>query len=145
MEGGSVRIWDWLAGAAGLALAIGIFMPFYLENEETWTGWKSFMLIDKLALLTGVLAIALPIRAALKPTDHSIQWHVLLVALLSLLTLIFVLYRMANAADVTTIVPDPKSTLEPGAYVCLVASIVLFLASALGARARLARRAAQRA
>jgi hypothetical protein len=140
MEGGSVRIWDWLIGIAGLALAVGDFMPWYRSNAEDWSGWHSFMLIDKLMLITAAVAIAVPIVAALKATDKQTQQLLIVTAVLALLCLIFVIYRMATPADFD-VFPDIPVKLKAGAYVDLVASIVLLASTLLAMRTRLARRA----
>jgi hypothetical protein len=141
MEGGSVRIWDWLIAISGLALAVGDFMPWYRSNAEDWTGWHSFMLIDKLMLITAAVAISVPIVAALKATDKQVQRLLIVTAVLGVLCLIFVIYRMATPADFDDPTFHFKVTLKAGAYVDLVASIVLVASTLLAMRTRLARRA----
>jgi hypothetical protein len=139
MEGGSVRVWDWLVGAAGLALAIGIFLPWYRSNQEDWTAWSTLAWLDKVLLLTALVALALPIVAALKATDKQVQRLLLVLMVLGLLSVIATVYRMATPAEFDTV--DEPVHLKVGAYVSLVASGVILVGSALGARARLARRA----
>jgi hypothetical protein len=139
MEGGSVRIWDWLTGAAGLALAIGLFLPFYRSNQEDWSAWKSFMLIDKLMLITAFVAMAVPIVAALKATDKQTQRLILVVIALAALTLICVIVRMANPAEFDAF--DKPVHLKTGAFLSLVATVVMLASAVLGVRTRLARRA----
>ena len=139
MDGGSVRIWDWLVGAAGLALAIGVFAPFYRSNLENWSAWKSFMLIDLLMLLTAVVAMAVPFVAALKATDKQAQRLLLAVAVLSALTLICVIVRMLDPAEFDAF--DKPVHLKIGAWLASIGAGVMLVSSLLGMRARLARRA----
>jgi uncharacterized membrane protein len=139
MEGGSVRIWDWIVGAAGLAIVIGVFMPWYRSNQENWTAWKTLMLIDLLIVLTGLLAMALPIIAGLKATDKQAQKLLLVLVVLAIACVAFTIYRMNTPPEFDTVL-EPI-TLKAGAYLTLVASAVIVLGSALGARARLAHRA----
>jgi hypothetical protein len=139
MEGGSVRVWDWLVGAAGLALVIGVFSPWYRSNQEDWTAFKTMMLIDLLLLLTGLLAMALPFVASLKATDKQAQPLLLVLVGLGLLAIALSIYRMATPPEFDTVL-EPV-TLKYGAYLSLVAEVVIVLASAVGVRTRLARRA----
>jgi hypothetical protein len=139
MEGGSVRVWDWIVGAAGLAIVIGVFTPWYRSNEEDWTAWKTMRLIDLLLVLTGLLAMALPLVAGLKATDKQAQKLLLVLVVLGILGVVFTIYRMATPPEFDTVL-EPI-TLKAGAYMALVGSAVVALASALGVRARLAHRA----
>jgi hypothetical protein len=139
MKAGSVRIWDWLIAISGLALAVGDFMPWYRSNEEDSTGWASFMLIDKLLLITAVVALLVPLVAALKATDKQAQKLVIAAGLLGLLSLVFTIYRIATPAEFDDF--DLPVTIQTGAYVSLVAAIVLVSSALLAFRTRLARRA----
>lgn len=139
MEGGSVRIWDWLVGVAGLVIVIGVFTPWYRSNQENWTAWKTMMLIDLLLVLTGLLAMALPLVAGLKATDKQAQKLLLVLIVLGILGVVFTIYRMQTPPEFDTVL-EPI-TLKAGAYMALVGSVVVALASALGVRARLAHRA----
>ncbi|MEA2450773.1 MAG: hypothetical protein QOG63_2705 [Thermoleophilaceae bacterium] len=141
MEGGSVRIWDWLTAIAGLALAVGDFIPFYRSNEENWSAWSVFMLIDKLMLITAVMALLLPLIAALKATDKQALKLVIAIALLGALCVIFVIYRMATPAELADPTFHLPVKLQAGAFVSLIAAIVLTASSLLAIRSRLARRA----
>ena len=139
MEGGSVRIWDWVVGAAGLAIVIGVFSPWYRSNLENWTAWSTLRLIDLLLVLTGLLAIALPIVASLKATDKQAQKLLLALVVLGIACIAFTIYRMNTPPEFDTVL-EPV-TLKIGAYLALIGSAVVVLGSALGARARLAHRA----
>ena len=139
MEGGSVRVWDWIVGACGLALAVGVFMPWYRSNQENWTAFKSFVLIDLFLLLVAVLAIAVPIVANLKPTDKQVQPLLLALVGLGLLAVGLTIYRMATPPEFDTVL-EPVS-LKAGAFLSLIAAMLLTASAAQGARTRLARRA----
>jgi hypothetical protein len=140
MEGGSVRIWDWLAGASGVALIVGSALPWYHRNAEDVNAWNAFEWIDLLLLFTGFVAISLPLVAALKATDKQTQKLVIGVALLGLLCLVLTIYRIAEPSNFDKY-PFLHTTIKIGAYVTLVGSAVMLASALLSIRSRLARRA----
>ena len=140
MEGGSVRVWDWVTSIAGLALAVGLFLPWYRSNLENWTGWATLAWIDKVLLLTAIVALLLPLVVALKATDKQVQGLLLVIGALAIVSIAFTIYRMATPPEFDTV--DEPVFLRVGVYLALAGSVVILVATALGARARLARRAA---
>ena len=63
-----VRTWEWLTGAAGIALLVSLFLPWYSAAGAHVTGWQAFTVIDLILALAGACAIALPVVTAMQRT-----------------------------------------------------------------------------
>jgi hypothetical protein len=125
---------------AGLVLLIALFLPWYWSNGESWSGWASFALIDKLILLTALLAIALPIVAMLKPTPAGPQKLALVTLAFALFTLLCAVVRLFDPAEF-----DGVSTpvdLRFGAFLVVAALIGVAACTVQAMRERRAHRVA---
>ena len=131
-------MWDRLTGVAGLILLIALFLPFYDSNEDTYSAWASFALIDKLILLTALLAIALPVAAALKPTPAGPQKLALATICLGLLALLGTVVRLFDYAEFDAVAAPV--TLKAGAFLAVAGLLALLAACVLAMRERRAGR-----
>jgi hypothetical protein len=138
MEAHRASIWDWGTGLAGLVLLISMFTHWY-ESNGTWeTAFQSFKLIDKILLLTALLAIALPITAMLANTPGVAQKLNLITVVLGVLSTACVIFRLADTPQIVAVIQPIH--IKPGAYVGLVATIGIVV---LGWLAIMARRSAR--
>src|SRR4051794_10949074 len=139
MRGG--RFWDWVIGAAGLALIVSLFLPWYRSNAEDWIGFSSTGIVGKWLLLAGVVALAAPFVATLKPTPGQAQKYDIAVLIVGVLAIAGTILRMANPAEFDTV--DEPVTLKAGAWIGLVATIAIVTGAVLALRTRLAQRPAR--
>jgi hypothetical protein len=111
-----------VAAAAGLALFIVMFLPWFSEDAEvdvpgvpryaapqvTHNAWEAFGLIDVVLLLVILLAIAFALtRAAEAALPEMSIPPALIVAAAGLFAVLLILYRLANP-------PDPTIELSVG-------------------------------
>jgi hypothetical protein len=111
-----VRVWEWLTGAAGLALLVSLFLPWYgLDNvavggaipfdpTATATGWESFSVVDLLLALAALGAMALPVVAAMQRTAAVPQSLTALLMIFAVVAAIAAVVRLLNPPDVATVI-----------------------------------------
>ena len=63
-----VRAPEWLAGAAGTALIVALFLPWYSQGRPSATAWEAFTVTD---VLLALLALAGPALLAVQATRLS--------------------------------------------------------------------------
>jgi hypothetical protein len=63
-----VRAGEWLAGLAGAALLVALFLPWYDARPAALTGWQAFAVTD---VLLALLATSGPLLLALQATRES--------------------------------------------------------------------------
>jgi hypothetical protein len=102
-----VRTWEWFTGAAGLVLLIALFLPWYgvdvkegaavsfFGSARTANALEALTVIDVFLLLAALIAIALPIVAAMQRTTAVPQtlsafvvWVALFASILALIRLL---------------------------------------------------------
>jgi hypothetical protein len=66
-----LRAGEWITAAAGVVLAVSLFLPWYTrpgtEGGEL-TAWEAFAILDVLLLALAILAVGLLILTAVQPT-----------------------------------------------------------------------------
>jgi len=139
MELGRVRRFDWLTGAAGLALFIALLMPWYESNETTVSAWKSMMWSDIWLFLTSVIAMSMPIAATYKDTPGLKQKRTWIVVVFAVIGLFLAIYRVAEPPAFDA-VPAPVERLG-GAWLAIAALVAIIVFAWLAASGRLAARA----
>lgn len=85
-----------IAGAAGVALLIVMFLPWYGSGGFNFNAWESFSYTDLILFLAGVSGLALALVAA---SDQELGLPVALstvVAALGALAVLLVLFRIFN-------------------------------------------------
>jgi hypothetical protein len=125
MDVSRVRLADWLVAFAGLVLLVSLFLPWYDSNSDSSTGFQSLALIDKLLLITGLLALLLPVLVALKARP-AVQKPTAIVVILALLSVICIVVRLVNIPEFDA-VNTPVGILG-GAWLALAAAVVMLLA-----------------
>ena len=121
------------AGAAGIALLVVLFLPWYDAlgsgsvaygpgSGPDVTGWQAFSVVDILLALLALLAIALPVVTALaagpaKPVAFSV-----LATVGSALAVLLVLWRLVDA-------PGEGLAVHYGAWLGLAVALLMFVAS----------------
>ena len=116
-----LRAGEWLAAAAGIALIVALFLPWYqpqlpIAAYDSLTGFQALSVID--ILLVGVAGVAVTL-AILQATQTNpslpVAFGVLSVVIGALATLL-VLVRLVDV---------PRDELEPvyGAWIALAATI----------------------
>jgi hypothetical protein len=140
MGRGRALVWDWLTAAGGLVLIVSLFLPWYFSNGENWTGSSAFGKTDKLVLLAGLVSLALPVVAALKPRNQDVQKYAFVVFAIVALCLLVVIIRVANPPEFDSL--DAPVTHKVGSWLAIASLVGCALFTALGMRERLARRGA---
>ena len=73
-----LRAGEWIAGGAGVALLVALFLPWYGPGDVT--AWEAFDVIDVLLAALALGAIALvPITASQRTPSMAIAYEALLV------------------------------------------------------------------
>lgn len=128
-----LRTGELISGAAGVMLAVTMFVPWYGGagtavptplGPLTWqNAWQAFSVVDLLLFVTIVAAIG---AAVLAGTQTSVALPVaasVVVTALGIVAMVTVLYRLVDEPGV-----DPYKTIELGAY----GGLVLCAAIAVG-------------
>jgi carbon starvation protein CstA len=123
------------AGAAGVALLVTLFLPWYGgavgtgvvaygpgATQRYATGWEAFGVVDILLAIAALVAIALVVvtataRGPAKPVAFSV-----ISTLTSALAVVLVLWRVLDP-------PEPGLTRHYGAWLALVVALLMFVAS----------------
>lgn len=104
MDLSRLRQGERIAGAAGLALFLIMFLPWFgLAGDESVTGssegfsaWQSFDVIDLFLLLTVVAAVGLAVIRATQTSVEIPATPAMIVTALGAFTTLLVLYRLLN-------------------------------------------------
>lgn len=89
-----LRAGEWMAGGAGVALLVSLFLPWYSPGEVT--AWQAFSVIDLLLAALAAAAIALvPITASQRTPSVAIAYE----ALLTLAAMVGVLIVLLRVID----------------------------------------------
>ena len=110
-----VRVWEWLTGLAGVALAVSLFLPWYSGA----TAWESLVVADVILALLAVMAIALPIVAAAQRTTAVPQAWTALIMLVAVPALLVALFRLLN-------LPGDGLERDAGVWLGMAAAIGVF-------------------
>lgn len=114
-----LRNGDWLALAAGVALVVALFLPWYGAGGETLSGWTALTAIDVVVVLCALFGVAQWVFTAQQPTPAVPLAITGLGVWAGIVATILTLIRVIDA-------PAPGLGLEYGVFVALVASLGLF-------------------
>jgi hypothetical protein len=112
-----LRFGEWLAGAAGAALIVALFLPWY-EGAETASGYQSLTVIDVLLTLLALLALALPVLQATQDSPSKPVSVGILVVVFGALGVLLVLFRLIDA-------PADEIAVRYGGWVALLATMAI--------------------
>ena len=112
-----LRAGEWLAGVAGSALIVALFLPWY-EAPQSLTGFEALTVIDILLTLVALLALALPVLQATQDAPNKPVGDAVLTVVLGGLSVLLVLFRLIDS-------PIDGATTAVGPWVALVATIAL--------------------
>jgi hypothetical protein len=140
MEARRAGMWDRLTGVAGFVVLVALFLPFYYTNEDTFSAWAAFALIDKVILLSALLALALPLVAMLKSTPSAPQKLALATLAFGAIALLGTVVRLFNHAKVVSV--DTPISLRFGAFLLVVGLVAMVAGALLAMRERKAHRVA---
>jgi uncharacterized membrane protein YjfL (UPF0719 family) len=144
MAAGRGRHWDWLASAAGLVFVIGLCLHWYRSNDDNWTGISNLGMEGKLMFIGGLFAIAVPFVTRMRQSAGRIQQYRWTVLVIGLLLVAWTIFRMADPPEFDSF-SDLPVTLEAGAWITLVAAVLIVVFNAIAMRATLAKRPARSA
>jgi hypothetical protein len=121
---------DVVAGVAGAAMIIVLFLPWYgLEGRGvvtygpgsgTATAWEAFSVTDILLALLALLAIALPVVTAAASGPAKPVAFGVLGSVGSILAVLLILYRLLNQPG-----PNDVVVLRYGAWLGLLAALLM--------------------
>jgi len=95
-----VRVWEWMTGLAGAVLLVSLFLPWYeTAGGAEASAWESFAVIDVVLALAAVLALALPVIAAMQRTPAVPQSWTALLAVIAVPAAVIALVRLLNLPD----------------------------------------------
>ena len=117
MDLGRLRVADWIAGAAGLALIVSLFLPWYSDDGGDATAWEAFSVADVVLLLGGLIALAVLLAGALQRTAALHTAVVSLATPIAIVAALVALYRGLNA-------PGDGLERELGYFVGMLAALV---------------------
>jgi hypothetical protein len=126
---GRLRLGEVIAGAAGIALLVVMFLPWYGPNaqlgmaaasaghrlDHAFSAWEAFGILDILLLATALAAIVVAVLAG---TQRSVALPVaasVVVTALGIFVTLLVLYRLVNEP----LGPDSLTDIRFGAYLGL--------------------------
>ena len=144
MAAGRGRHWDWLAGAAGLLFAIGLCLHWWRSNDDNWTGISNLGMEGKLMFIGALFAMAVPFVTLMRQSAGRIQQYRWTVLVIGVVLVAWTIFRMADPPEFDSF-PNLPVTLEPGAWISLVAAILIVVFNAIAMRATLAKRPARSA
>jgi hypothetical protein len=138
------RHWDWLAGAAGLVFTIGLFLHWWHSNDDNWIALSNLGMEGKLMFIGGLFATAVPIVTGMRQSAGRIQQYRWLVLLIGIVLVAWTAFRMADPPEFDSL-PGVPVTLNAGAWISLVAAVLIVVFNGLAMRTLLAKRPARSA
>jgi MFS family permease len=96
-----LRVGEYMVGAAGLALLIALFLPWYSGDAaaDTLSGWRSLGALDVILALVALAAIAVPLVTAAQRVPALPLAIESLVTLVAFVATLLVLFRVLNLPD----------------------------------------------
>ena len=125
-----VRFGDVLAGVAGLALIVDLFLPWYREAGSDQSAFQSLSVILALLLVTGLLGLAVLVLTVFQPSQAQPVAAETWAFFLSVPTLLLVLYRILNAPG-----DDAVVDVRWGAWIGLLLTLSVLVGSITAFRA----------
>ena|SRR5215213_8013456 len=144
MAAGRGRHWDWLAGAAGLVFTIGLFLHWWRSNDDNWIAISNLGMEGKLMFIGGLFTIAVPFVTGMRQSAGRIQQYRATVVVIGILLLGWTIFRIADPPEFDTLAGAPV-TIKPGAWITLVAAILILVFNGLAMWATVAKRPARSA
>jgi hypothetical protein len=117
-----VRTGELVAAAAGVLLAIAMFLPWYglRGRAATITAWEAFSVVDLVLALVAVLAIALlVVQVAGRGPAGPVALGVI-TGTLSLVAVVLVAFRILDQPG-----PNEFVTVRAGAWLGLLATVLI--------------------
>jgi len=114
-----LRNGDWIALAAGLALIVALFLPWYSLGDEMLSGWEELTVIDFALAVCALVGVAQWFFTAQQPTPAVPLAVAGIGAWTGVLAILLSLIRVVDA-------PAAGLGIEFGAYLALAASVGLF-------------------
>ena len=108
---------EWLAGVSGIAMLVGLFLPWYSVGGTKLTAWQSMAFDDVILAVAAILAIAAAVIVAVRNFTSLSVAATSLAILPAIVGLIVTVYRLISPA------PPQDASLEVGAWLCLAAAI----------------------
>ena len=144
MAAGRGRHWDWLAGAAGLVFAIGLFLHWWRSNDDNWIAISNLGMEGKLMFIGALFAIAVPFVTAMRQSAGRIQQYRWTVLLVGVVLVAWTIFRMADPPEFDSLSNAPIA-LKPGAWISVVAAALIVVFNGLAMWATVAKRPARSA
>src|SRR5918911_3575505 len=141
MAAGRARLWDRLTAIAGLVFVVALCLHWWRSNDDNWTGITNLGMEGYLMFIGGLFIIATPFVATMRQTAGRIQSYRTIVLVIGVLLLAWTIFRMADPPEFDSF-PNLPVTLDPGAWVSLVAIVAALVFLACAMRANLAARPA---
>ena len=107
-----LRAGEWIAGAAGLALLVSLFLSWY----DGRSGWESLGILDVILAFVALNALAIPFVTASYRVPALPLAHQSLTVLFGCFALLLVVGRVLN-------IPDWADGREGGLWVALLATL----------------------
>ena len=107
-----LRAGEWIAGAAGLALLVSLFLSWY----DGRSGWESLGILDVILAFVALNALAIPFVTASYRVPALPLAHQSLTVLIGIVALLLVVGRVLN-------IPDWADGREGGLWVGLLATL----------------------
>lgn len=137
MDLGRLRLGEVISGAAGVALLVVMFLPWYAPNpqlglaaaaaghqlQSSFNAWQAFGILDLLLLVTALTAIGVAVLAG---TQRSVALPIaasVVVTALAVFVTVLVFYRLVNEP----LGRDSLTDIRFGAYLGLVVCGVIAL------------------
>ena len=127
-----LRLGELLAGAAGLLLAVTLFLDWYgveqgraprsLAAVDT-TAWSAMPIVAVVLLAAALAGIAVAVAAATRRTPGAPVAAGVIAAALGLLATLVALYRHVNEPSLGADLPNRIITIEGAAYLGMLASV----------------------
>jgi hypothetical protein len=117
-----LRAGEWIAGLAGAALVVSLFLPWYgaKGTSATADAWQAFSVNDVILMLTALFGIGLFVMTATQRTAAVPVAVASTTALVALVAIAIVIVRLADPPGAGSI------TREAGAWLGLVATLGIF-------------------
>ena len=119
-----VRAGELVAGAAGVVLLASMFLSWYSVSgrDDSLTAWAAFSVVDVLLAVVALLGVALALSEVVGRGPALPVAIGVVTTTLALAGTLLALYRILNQPG-----PNDLISVEPGAYLGLLASLGVFL------------------